>query len=154
MVGIKAPLGTGRLIMAYKLTISPKHTYLHATVTGRNTRENVTRYLEAIVGECKARGCFRVLVEERLAGPRLGTTDVFMIAVEGSTKARGTIKEIAYVDVNADGDLMKFAETVAVNRGVRVAVFSTVEDAERWLLHGNRKDTKPGAAEDAEEPRR
>jgi hypothetical protein len=29
---------------------------------------------------------------------------------------------------------MKFAETVAVNRGLPVKVFSTVSDAEKWLV--------------------
>jgi len=114
----------------------------------------VTRYLEEIRDECIARNCFRVLVEERLEGPRLGTMDVFLIVLEGSSKARGTVKEIAYVDVNAEGDLMQFAESVAVNRGVRVSVFSTVADAESWLLNGNRKATEPGAADDAKKPRR
>jgi hypothetical protein len=44
-----------------------------------------------------------------------------------------TAPSIAYVDVNAQGSLMKFAEDVAVNRGLRVRVFGTVADAERWL---------------------
>jgi hypothetical protein len=44
-----------------------------------------------------------------------------------------TLAAIAYVDVNAQGSLMKFAEDVAVNRGVRVRVFGTVAEAERWL---------------------
>jgi hypothetical protein len=51
---------------------------------------------------------------------------------------RGCFEAIAYVDVNAEGDLMKFAETVAVNRSLPVRVFSTVGEAERWLLGGNR----------------
>ncbi len=29
---------------------------------------------------------------------------------------------------------MKFAETVAVNRGLPVRLFSSVNDAEKWLL--------------------
>ena len=33
---------------------------------------------------------------------------------------------------------MQFAETVAVNRRVPVAVFSNVEDAEQWLLNEGR----------------
>ncbi len=140
--------------MTYELTILQKPNYLHAIVTGRNSKENVTQYLEQIREECIARNCHRVLVEERLEGPRLGTMDVFLIVAEESVKARGTVKEFAYVDVNAEGDLMPFAETVAVNRGMRVAVFSTVADAEKWLLSGNLKDTKPGAAKDAEHPRR
>jgi len=125
--------------MTYKLSIHQKPTYLHAIVTGRNSRENVERYLGEIRAECIARRCFRVLVEERLEGPRLGAMDVFRIALQGSSKASGTYGAFAYVDVNADGDLMQFAETVALNRALPVAVFSTVADAERWLLREDRE---------------
>ena len=115
--------------MTYKLTIDQKPAYLHFIVTGRNSRENVVGYLAEVLHECTARGCFRVLIEERLDGPRLNTLDVFQIASEGSANAGGILKAIAYVDVNAEGDLMKFAETVAVNRALPVVVFSTVADA-------------------------
>ena len=75
--------------MMYALTIDQKPTYLHAIVTGRNSRENVTRYLEEILQACIARKCFRVLIEERLEGPRLGTLDVFEIVSQGSTGSSG-----------------------------------------------------------------
>jgi hypothetical protein len=140
--------------MTYRLTIAQKPTYLHVIVCGQNSRENVLRYLEEILRECSARNCFRVLIEERLDGPRLGTLDVFQIASEGSSKAGTILKAIAYVDVNAEGGLMKFAETVAVNRMLPVVVFSTVADAEKWLLHENRRGTGPRAAADADKPRR
>jgi hypothetical protein len=120
--------------MSYKLTLDQKTTYLHAVVTGQNSRENVTRYLEEIRGECVARGCVRVLIEERLEGPRLEATDVFEIAANGSCSTAGVFRAIAYVDVNASGDMMKFAETVAVNRGAPVRLFSSAADAENWLL--------------------
>lgn len=139
--------------MSYKLTIHQKPAYLHAVVTGRNTRENVAQYLEEIRRESIARNCFRVLVEERLEGPRLGTTDVFQIVSEGSSKASGTYKAFAYVDVNATGGLMQFAETVAVNRGLPVVVFSTVADAEKWLLNEASGSAEPHAAADAAKPR-
>jgi hypothetical protein len=121
--------------MSYRLTITPKEGYLHAIVTGANSRENVLRYLQDIRRECGVHGCYRVLIEERLEGPRLGIADVFQIAAEGSGRAQGRFKAIAYVDVNAEGDLMKFAETVAVNRNLPVMVFGSVDDAERWLRH-------------------
>jgi hypothetical protein len=120
--------------MTYELTIDQKPAYLHAIVRGPNSVENVAGYVEEIRRECTARGCFRVLIEERLEGPRLGTPDVFQIASAGSGSARGVFQAIAYVDVNAESRLMQFAETVAVNRGLPVAVFSTVADAEKWLL--------------------
>jgi hypothetical protein len=140
--------------MTYKLTIDQKPTYLHAIVSGQNSRENVTRYLEKILYECTVRSCSRVLIEEHLEGPRLRTLDVFKIASEGSSKSRGRLKAIAYVDVNAEGDSMQFAENVAVNRGLPVAVFSTVADAEKWLLNAGRGGTEPHAAADADKPRR
>ena len=119
--------------MGYQLTVTEKKDYLHAVVTGQNTRENVMNYLEDVLHECVTRNCSRVLIEERLEGPRLGTMDVFDIAAEGSRNARGKLQSIAYVDVNVKGDLMRFGEQVAVNRGLPIAVFSTVAAAEEWL---------------------
>ena len=119
--------------MSYQLQIVEKPTYLHATVTGPNTLENVAGYLQDIMRECEARQCFNVLIEERLTGRRLETWDVYQIASDNSSLARGVFRAIAYVDVNAGGDLMKFAETVANNRGLPMTVFSTVAEAETWL---------------------
>jgi hypothetical protein len=80
-------------------------------------------------------------MEERLEGARLRAMDVFDIVSQGSDRARGKIQAFAYVDVKAEGDLMHFAETVALNRGLPVALFPTVADAERWLLRGDGKGT-------------
>jgi hypothetical protein len=119
--------------MSYQLQVIEKPTYLHAIVTGQNTVENVGGYLQEIVRECEARKCFEVLIEERLTGCRLETWDVYQIASDNSALARGVFRAIAYVDVNAGGDLMKFAETVANNRGIPMNLFKTVAEAEAWL---------------------
>ena len=119
--------------MAYQLKIIEKPTYLHAVVTGENTAENVVAYLQDLLRECEARQCFNVLIEENLTGRRLETWDVYQIASDSSAHARGVFRAIAYVDVNAGGELMKFAETVANNRGVPMALFTTVAEAEQWL---------------------
>jgi hypothetical protein len=60
--------------------------------------------------------------------------DVYQIAAEGADRAKGLFEAIAYVDANARGDQMKFAETVAVNRGLPVTVFGSVDEARNWLL--------------------
>jgi hypothetical protein len=49
------------------------------------------------------------------------------------------LKALAVVDVNRSADLMQFAETVAHSRGLNVAMFSTVAEAEKWLLDQARK---------------
>ena len=119
--------------MTYQLKVEQKPGYLHAVVTGSNSAENVRAYLDELRRECIARGCFRVLIEERLEGPRLRTLDVFEVIFKGGRQALGFYTAIAYVDVNAEGDLMKFAQTAAVNRGLPVSLFTTVADAELWL---------------------
>jgi len=121
------------VFVTYKLTYTEMPGYLHAIVTGVNSLENVAQYLEDVLQECQARHIRRVLIEEQLEGPRLRTMDVFQIAAEGSTRAQGYFEAVAYVDVNAQGDLMKFAETIAVNRYLPVSVFRSVRDAEVWL---------------------
>jgi len=137
--------------MTYQLTIREQPGYLHAVVTGTNSRENVTRYMEQIIRECTLRQCFRVLVEERLEGPRLSTLEVFEMVAAGSSRFLRTLKAMAYVDVNAaDGEMMRFAENVAVNRAFPVKVFATVAAAEKWLRsethHGVSAGTSPDAA--------
>ena len=133
--------------MTYELTIEPKPGYLHVIVTGNNTRENLVRYMEEVVRECTLRQCFRVLIEERLEGPRLGTLDVFEIVSSGSTRYLRTLKAMAYVDVNARSqEMMQFAENVAVNRAFPVRVFPTVLAAERWLQAEQQQSISSGAA--------
>jgi hypothetical protein len=126
-----------------QLAIHEKPGYLHVTVRGRNSVENVTSYIEEIARECSARQCSRILVEERLVGPRLNTFEVFDIVAKGSARSRGLFKAIAYVDVNGAGDLMKFAETVGINRDMPLAVFASVADAEKWILTKCGEDTGP-----------
>jgi hypothetical protein len=134
--------------MGFEVTITQKPTYLHAVVTGNNSAENVRNYLKQIQQECKTRKCLRVLIEERLEGPRLGIIDVYRIVSEGTVRALGQIEAIAYVDVNSEGDLMKFAEDVAIHGFLRIAVFSSVSSAELWMqyLPSHRsRDFEPGA---------
>lgn len=131
--------------MSYEISIEPKPGYLHVIVTGQNTRANVIGYMEAVIRECTLRQCFRVLVEERLEGPRLGTLDVFEIVSSGSTQFLRTITAMAYVDANAPSqEMMQFAENVAVNRAFPVRVFPTVLTAERWL-RSEQQHTSPAA---------
>ena len=131
--------------MTYEVTFGQKSGYLHAVVTGTNSKANVMRYLADILHECELCDCFRVLIEERLEGPRLGTLDIFDIASQGQNRDAGRRPIIAYVDVNATNTSdMKFAEDVAVIRGTFVRVFPSVADAELWIVNLDNKGSQPG----------
>ena len=120
--------------MTYILQTSSKGHYLHARVTGPNTIENVLGYLQELESRCREADCPYLLIEEALDGPRQDMASVFEIASESSATQNFDFITVAYVDVNAETELMEFAETVAVNRAVPVKVFGTVTDAENWLI--------------------
>lgn len=120
------------------MTIFQNPAYLHIIVTGQNSVENVLKYFEDIHRECTARNCFSVLVEERLDGPRLSTMNIFTVVQNASIRYRGFFKAIAYVDVNGIYNSMPFVETVAVNRGLPIAVFPTIDEAHKWMTDKHR----------------
>ena len=117
----------------YTLTTEQQGNHVHVVVTGTNSKEAVFSYLEEILDLCVARNCFRVLIEERLTGPRLALKDVLEIVNSAQEKAAGRFPTIAYVDVNATGPGMEYAEAAAAMRGMTMQLFPTVDEARRWL---------------------
>ena len=119
---------------SFDLTITEKPGYAHAVITGPNTEENVAGYIDRLLRECAARRCRRVLIEERLEGPRLYTIKAYQIAAQGASRAKGAFDRIAYVDVNSDGGaLLRFAGALAADHHIPVRIFATVAEAEDWL---------------------
>jgi hypothetical protein len=121
--------------MSYNVAIEPKPGYLHITVTGDNAPESVLGYLREVHAACERSGCPRVLVEENLEGASLSVADVCEVVTQRANGVQPVVRTIAFVDCNPkhDPSLMKFAEDVAVNRGINIRVFPTVTEAEAWL---------------------
>jgi hypothetical protein len=121
--------------MPYHLTIEEKPSYLHAKVTGTRSAENARRFLVEAHEACVRGKYSAVLLEMDFSGPSLNTVSIFDVISERSPDAL-MFERIAYVDAGAEGDPQqaRFAETVARNRGVRVRLFRSVADAERWML--------------------
>jgi hypothetical protein len=119
----------------YRLVVEPRPGYLHISVNGTNSADNVRKILGDVIATCARHGCARVLFEEHLLGPSIGAVEAFEIVSEGSNSARPIVQQVAYVDTNPEHDssLLEFVETVAVNRGIHVRVFATVREAEAWL---------------------
>jgi len=119
--------------MSYRLTIAEQATYLHATGDGTRTPENAERFLEEAYLACVERGYSDVLLEMNLSGPSLDPSSIFGVIMQRASDAK-KLRRIAYVDSMAtDPGKAKFAETVAVNRGVGVRLFRNLDDARQWL---------------------
>jgi len=127
--------------MSFEVTFEDRHDYLYVRVTGPNSPETVVGYMKRVRKECDERNCRRILIDENLDGPRLDLMEIFALVAGGSQEALGFFDAIAYVDEKQDMESVRFAETVAVNRGIPAAVFASVEDAEDWLINGRGNDS-------------
>jgi hypothetical protein len=65
-------------------------------------------------------------------GPSLAPSSIFDVVSERSADGL-KLRKIAYVDASRTSDKARFAETVAMNRGVNVRLFETIADAQKWL---------------------
>ena len=121
---------------AYSFTLEEREDYLHIVVRGKNDAATIRRYIKDTLAASIAHSCPNILVEENLEGPRLGVGEIFQIVAEASGSSTHDIHRVAFVDINPTHSLsnMKFAETVALNRGMMMNAFPTVADAEQWLL--------------------
>ena len=110
--------------MSYQLKIDEASGYLHVLVSGANSGEVVRRYLHEVAEICGARRCSALLLEENLTGPAMNLAEIYSVV------------KVAFVDSNSEHPIMnmRFAETVARNRGVNVRAFRTVPEARAWLL--------------------
>ncbi|MDI6742058.1 MAG: hypothetical protein QMD11_04885 [Smithella sp.] len=120
--------------MAYTITVIHKQDYVHFIVEGENTLENTINYLMEIHEESVAKKYKRILIEERLEGPLLGTMDIYDIVSKASQDFFGSFSAIAYVDIQIDSKTINFIENLGVNRSLPLHAFSTVEKAEKWLI--------------------
>ena len=119
--------------MPYHLSLEQHPAYLHAAVTGSHSAANVARFLREVREACEERGIAAVLLELDFTGPSLGTGGIYDVV---SREAGGgkTLRKVGYVDASPrDPGKKKFAETVALNRGVNVRLFTSVAEAARWL---------------------
>ena len=117
----------------FRVTLMEESGYLHARAEGPRTPENVLKYLGEVHAACVKDGHTAVLLEMNLEGPSLDAGDIYRVISRGSAEAQG-LQRIAYVEASVENpDKARFAETVALNRGVNVRLFADVESAWRWL---------------------
>ena len=122
--------------MSYLLNVEPRSNYLYITVTGENSYDNVVHYLTEVRDMFQKYKCSNVLIVENLAGASLDTFRIYDLVSKISEPTTRVECKIAYVDINPEHNAtgMKFTENVAVNRGVFVRVFFTIQEAEQWLV--------------------
>ncbi len=121
--------------MSFRVTVISKDAYLHLRVEGENSLESVAGYLEEVGRLLGDEGADLMLLEEHLTGPSLAPQEIYQLVCEAIERWPPP-RAMAYVDTATEHDpsMMVFAETVALNRGARMRLCSTVAEAQAWLL--------------------
>ncbi len=117
----------------YALTLEEAPGYLHAVATGERTAANARRFLEEAYRACVGLGQDALLIEVRFSGPALPLGSIFSVIKDRATDG-ARLRRIAYVEAGLqDDEQAKFAELVAMNRGVNVRLFADLDAAREWL---------------------
>ena len=123
----------------YELTFDkrPDYLYVHLKADASHLKKAVD-YWRAIIDTCREVNCDRLLVVQEIPG-KLSTAETFALASEITAMGIYDIK-IAFVDAEtANYEAHQFGQLVGSNRGAWAQVFTTVPEAENWLLQGSRK---------------
>jgi hypothetical protein len=117
----------------YELKFENREGYLYAYLKADTmTGDDAQSYLREVMDEAHRLRQKRVMIDRDVpvmlpAGPLFFVTRDFVDMIRGM--------RVVYVNRYADlDDDMKFAITIATNRGAQYTVLRTVEAAEKWLL--------------------
>lgn len=117
----------------YVINFEDGPNYLYALVHGdQYGYEILARFLREIADECRERNVRQVVIEENISATA-SEEDVFRIASELSQLGFSDIR-MAYIDRFAEQmELNEYGRKVAEDSGVDVKIFSSLEEADKWL---------------------
>lgn len=109
-----------------------KSGYLYMTCSGEYDLDDFITYLKIIYDRCENEGIYKILMNcMGIKGIDIPTIERYLMGVEAAEQLRYKVK-LAFV-WHAEY-LNHIGEMVAVNRGAKVGVFSTITSAANWLL--------------------
>jgi hypothetical protein len=122
--------------MSYNLTIERKDDALLVKVTGKRSVEAVLAMSKDILKACAETGVKRVLVDVRHLEGQLKMMEAYDVVDQHFPKMRdrSIITHAAIVDSREPKGGRSFFETIAVNRGFALRVFTDADKALEWLM--------------------
>jgi len=106
--------------------------YLWALVGGERLTADIARdYWEEIAAMCKAEDCDRILIEKDFKIP-VGPEDMIRMAEHVSGLLASSC--IAFVDRRRHDVINELGKRLARNHQIKMQVFPSAHEAEKWLL--------------------
>ncbi|KFN42860.1 hypothetical protein [Arenimonas oryziterrae] len=121
----------------YRLHFEQRPNYLYAVVSGPEDSLEITlAYWREIAVECLTRRATRVLVVDELGGTPMPPEQIAELVKNMQGSGMESV-QVAFVEpVMAHVPLMEHGEIFAMESGFNARVFSSVNEAERWLRFG------------------
>ena len=121
--------------MPYELVIEERDGILRVTATGSRSLESVLAMSKDILKACVEMRAKKVLIDTAAMEGRLSTMEAYKIVDKHFPKMRNkaVITHAAIVVQKESEGSGRFFETVAVNRGFAVRVFTNADKALEWL---------------------
>jgi hypothetical protein len=119
--------------MSVRLQIDEMTDYLAARFTGAGTAEEAWQEFGLIAKHCMRANKNKLLLDFAETHGEVSLADRYFLGEEAQIFAHYMLK-VATVDRAERIDPRRFGEMAAQNRGVNVRAFTSVEDAEEWLL--------------------
>ncbi len=118
--------------MSIELQMEEMPDYLVAKFIGAGATEELWRQFELIAEQCKRASKNKLLLDFREAYADASLPNRYFMAEMAEIFARYKRGAVAVRPERLDPQ--RFGETAMQNRGVNARVFTSVEDAEKWLL--------------------
>ena len=119
--------------MPYKVTYEKEGDYISIIVEGDFALSTLKDLAEDVAKAIEQHGCKRILNDMRLAKLTKGIIDIYNMPKTASTSGIDTRCKRALVVSEQSSDF-HFLETVFLNQGHNVKMFTDIEEAMNWLL--------------------
>jgi hypothetical protein len=118
----------------FDLSLEPGTAFLTARASGRRTLDAVTAMALQVAEAAEAAQAARILIDVRELEGRLGVLENYLLVRQVFERLRGMgLRRAAVVDREPHPVRGWVLETMARNSGFNLRLFSSYEDASRWL---------------------
>jgi hypothetical protein len=123
--------------MPYELNIKNESDYLYVEVTGNRTLDTIIDMAKDILQACDKQGYGKTLIDVRGMTGKLKTIDAYELGTKDLQKFRRTGQlKASIIDVDENRERFLFLESVCINVGYYLRIFSDTDEAIRWLCEG------------------
>ena len=119
--------------MSYKINYEKEGDYISIRVEGDFALSNLKDLAEDVAKVIEQHGCNRILNDMRRAKLTKGTIDIYNMPKIANTSGIKAHSKRALVVMEKSSDF-HFLETVFINQGHIVKMFTDMDEAMRWLL--------------------